>query len=155
MKNLSWWDKILNYFEDFEQKWRFVVVPELLIGVYFIFWLIHEGRDRFGDLLPDPVNVFDHIGNVDSVIPALMVGSFVGFVLSRTINLSKKRLKWIAVASGVTFGLLCNILIEIPWGMKFLNEPNVSDPLDVVWGTTFCLLMLWIVFRVRRKNPIP
>lgn len=145
-------DKTLNYFEDFKQKYKFVIVPELLLLVFVVFWLIHQGRERFGNVLPDPINIFNHIGNVDSVVPALTIGFLMGFIAVRTLKLSKRQFLWLGILVGAIAGLACNILIETSWGMQLLHEQNTSDILDVVWGTTFCLLTCWAVFRVRDKK---
>jgi len=142
-------DKTLNYFEDFEQKYKFSIRLEVLILVFFVFWLIHRSRERFEGLLPNPINIFNHIGNVDSVAPALLAGFLVGFIACRTLKLSKKQLLWLGILTGTLVGLICNILVELPVGMRLLGEPNTSDILDVVWGTTFCLITCWLVFRVK------
>mgnify|MGYP003529059959 CR=1 FL=1 len=152
MQRISWWNKILNYFEDFEQIYRFSIRPIALVLVFFVFWLIHQWRESLGDVLPNPINIFNHIGNVDSVVPALIAGVVVGVFATKSIKPSKKRYLRLGVFAGTLVGLVCNILIELPFGMSLLNQPNIADPLDVFWGTIFCLVACSVFFTVRDKK---
>lgn len=145
-------DRTLNYFEDFRQEYTFSIRPELTVLTFFMFWLIFAGRESLGDILPNPINIFNHIGNVDSVIPALVSGYLAGLIATKTLRLSKKQYLWLGILSGTLVGLACNILIEVPFGMKLLDQYNVSDILDAVWGTTFCLIACYAIFKVRAKK---
>ncbi len=143
--------KILNYFEDFKPKWNFQINIVGLILSFFGFWLVHQFKLRTDLKLPEIINIPNFIGNVDSVIPALTVGFLIGWVLSKSTRLNGSELFRIGVICGVLVGLICNILIETSIGMKLLNQPNVSDPLDVLWGTVFCAIACFFSFKTEKN----
>lgn len=143
-------DRVLNYFEDFKQEWKFRINFVGLILVFILFWIIHQIKLKMDLNLPEIINLPNFIGNVDSVIPALAGGLLVGWILTKTIKLNGSKIFRIAVLAGTLVGLICNILIEIDFGMRLLNQPNVSDPLDVIWGTIFCLLACFVSFKTEK-----
>lgn len=142
--------KLLNYFEDFEQEYKFIINFIGLSSIFFLFWLIHEIKLKAELKLPDIINIPNFIGNVDSTILALVGGFIVGFLLTRATKLNSSKIFWLTILAGTLIGLVQNILIETKFGMNLLNQPNVSDPLDVLWGTMFCLIACFVSFRVEK-----
>ncbi len=143
-------DKILNHFEDFEPKWRFKLNVVGLVFCFVVFWLIHQAKLKIDMKLPEFINLPNFIGNVDSVILALAGGFLVGWILARFTKLNGSRIFRIGVFAGTLIGLMQNVLIETSFGMKLLNQPNVSDPLDVFWGTVFCLIACFVSFKTEQ-----
>lgn len=90
------------------------------------------------------------IGNVDSTILALGSGFIVGLLLTRATKLNSSKIFRLSILAGTLIGLVQNILIETKFGMNLLNQPNVSDPLDVLWGTIFCLVACFVSFKVEK-----
>ena len=142
--------KLLNYFEDFEQEYKFRINFIGLSLIFFLFWLIHEIKLKAELKLPDIINIPNFIGNVDSTILALVGGFIVGFLLTRATKLNSSKIFRLTILAGTLIGLVQNILIETKFGMKLLNQPNVSDPLDVLWGTAFCLIACFVSFKVEK-----
>ena len=144
--------KILNYFEDFQPKYKIGVNYIGLVSIFLVFWLIHHIKLKTDFRLPELINLPNFIGNVDSVLLALASCFLVGFVLTRTTRFDKSFICRLSIGCGLLVGLAQNILIETRLGMDLLNQPNVSDPLDVVWGTIFCVLACLVSFRVREAK---
>ena len=142
--------KLLNYFEDFEQEYKFRINFIGLVSIFFLFWLIHEIKLKTELKLPDIINIPNFIGNVDSTILALGGGLIVGFLLTRATKLNSSKIFRLSILAGTLIGLVQNILIETKFGMNLLNQPNVSDPLDVLWGTIFCLVACFVSFKVEK-----
>jgi uncharacterized membrane protein len=142
--------KLLNYFEDFEQEYKFRINFIGLSSIFFLFWLIHEIKLKTELKLPDIINIPNFIGNVDSTILALGGGLIVGFLLTRATKLNSSKIFRLSILAGTLIGLVQNILIETKFGMNLLNQPNVSDPLDVLWGTIFCLVACFVSFKVEK-----
>ncbi|MDQ5913896.1 MAG: hypothetical protein QG623_515 [Patescibacteria group bacterium] len=149
MQRISWWNKTLNYFEDFKQKYRFKISFLGLVSIFLIFWLIHEAKLKLSLNLPETINIPNFIGNVDSVFLALLGGFILGLILTRSTLLERLNILRLSVLFGTLVGLAQNILIETKFGMDLLGQPNISDPLDVIWGTTFCLVACLICFKVK------
>ena len=141
-------DKILNYLEDFKPMWKFRINFVGLILCFIVFWVIHQIKLKAELRLPELINLPNFIGNVDSVVLALVGGFLVGWILARLTKLNGSQIFRTAVLLGTVIGLIQNILIETNLGMKLLNQPNVADPLDVFWGTIFCLVACFFSFRV-------
>lgn len=141
--------KILNYFEDFQPKYKIRVNYIGLVSIFLVFWLIHQIKLTTDFRLPEPINLANFIGNVDSVLLALAACFLVGFVLTRTTRFNKTFILRLSIGCGVLIGLTQNVLIETRLGMDLLNQPNVSDPLDVIWGTIFCALACLVSLRVK------
>ena len=143
-------DRTLNYFEDFKPSWKFRINFVGLILCFTIFWFIHQLKLKADLHLPEIINLPNFIGNVDSVVLALASGFLVGWILARFTKLNGSQLFRLAVLVGTLIGLVQNILIETQFGMKLLNEPNVSDPLDIFWGTIFCLIICFVSFKTEK-----
>lgn len=143
-------DRALNYLEDFKPSWKFRINFVGLILCFTVFWLIHQLKLKADLHLPEIINLPNFIGNVDSVILALAGGFLVGWILARFTKLNGSRIFRIGVFAGTLIGLMQNVLIETSFGMKLLNQPNVSDPLDVFWGTVFCLIACFVSFKAEQ-----
>lgn len=142
--------RILNYFEDFEQKWRFQLNLVGTVCIFFAFWVLHQVEARINPDLPDLINIPNFIGNIDSTLPAILVGYTFGWLLTRTSRLNGSKVFRLAVLAGTLTGLAVNVFIESNFGMNLVNQPNVSDPLDVLWGTVFCLVACFVCFKVEK-----
>ncbi|HRV76156.1 MAG: hypothetical protein H6799_03090 [Candidatus Nomurabacteria bacterium] len=142
--------KVINYFEDFEQKYKFRINFIGLISIYLIYWLIHQVKLNLDLNLPEIINIPNFIGNVDSTVLALVGGFIVGSLLTRTTKLNRSNIFKLSILAGTLIGLVQNILIETKFGMNLLNQPNVSDPLDILWGTIFCLIACFVSFKVEK-----
>lgn len=142
--------KLLNYFEDFEQNLKFRINVIGLVSILIAFWIIHEVKLKVELKLPDLINIPNFIGNVDSTILALTGGFIFGVTLTRTTKLKSSKIFRLSVLAGALIGLAQNILIETKFGMNLLNQPNVSDPLDVLWGTIFCLVACFVSYKVEK-----
>lgn len=143
-------NKLLNYFEDFEQTLKFGINFIGLASIFIAFWLIHEIKLKVKLNLPDIINIPNFIGNVDSTILALAGGFAFGLVLTRTTKLNSSKIFKLSVLVGTLIGFAQNILIETKFGMNLLNQPNVSDPLDILWGTIFCLVACFVSYKVEK-----
>ena len=84
--------KLLNYFEDFEQEYKFRINFIGLGSIFFLFWLIHEIKLKTELKLPDVINIPNFIGNVDSTVLALVGGFIVGSLLTRTTKLNRSNI---------------------------------------------------------------
>lgn len=143
--------KILNYLEDFKPKYTLKIRWSYLILLTLLFWLIHNFKDSFAgtNRIPEPFNIFNHIGNVDSVIPALLVCIISALIFTRIWNPKKaQHIFWISMTAGIVVGLICNILIELPWGMNLLDQPNIADPLDIIYGTLFSAATCFVAIKL-------
>lgn len=149
MTKLNRWDKVRNYFEDFEQTYKSKINLLGLASIFLIFWLIHQAKLKLDLNLPEIINLPNFIGNVDSVILAIVGGFIAGTILTHTTKLNRSKIFRLSVLAGTLLGLFQNILIETKFGMGLLNQPNISDPLDVIWGTIFCLLACLVSFRFK------
>lgn len=145
-------DKILNYFEDFKQEWTFGINIVSLVLTFLVFWGVHQVKLKVGLGLPEIINLPNFIGNVDSVILALIGGAIFGIALTKTTKLSSSKIFRLSVLIGTLVGFVQNYLIETQFGMGLINQPNVSDPLDVLWGTIFCLIACFVSFKVEERK---
>jgi hypothetical protein len=150
MAKLNWWEKLRNYFEDFEQKYEFRIRYLNLVLIFIVFWLIHQAKFSLELSLPEIINLPNFIGNVDSVVLATLTTFGLGLLLTKTTKLTDSKIFKLSIFFGTLIGLAQNILIETKIGMDLLNQPNVSDPLDVIWGTLFCFVACLVSFRVKK-----
>jgi hypothetical protein len=148
MTKLNHWEKLRNYFEDFDQKYKFKLNYLNLVLTFVIFWLIHQAKLNLNINLPEVINLPNFIGNVDSVLLALLGGFILGYFLTKVTKLNKSKLLKLSILFGTLIGLFQNVLIETRLGMDLLNQQNVSDPLDIMWGTIFCFIACLVSFRV-------
>ncbi len=141
-------DRILNYFEDFEPITK-LKLRYLRIAVFmFIFWELVDHRAKFRDLVPNAINPFNHAGNLDSTVIALLASILIGILLTRLTYLSPKQIKLSLMAATLLVCLLVNSYVELPIGMAKLNLPNTGDIWDVVWPTALGLLQTYLCLDV-------
>lgn len=145
-------EKVFNYFEDFRQTVYLRINSIALFSVLLFFFICHQLKNRFPNMLPESINIFSHIGNVDSIVPALIAGIAFGWILTHSTKMKTREVYLGAIFIGVLTGFIANLLIELPLGMRLLSEYNVSDPWDVVWGTLFCLIACALVFDTKELD---
>lgn len=142
-------DRTLNYFEDFEQKFKiYIKVPEL-ISTLFLSWLIVNHNNSILKLRLNPLGMFSHLGNLVSV-PLALIGTYIiCFVTFSFFFNQASKAKLFLAASAALVGLAVNLVAETKAGMSLISLPNTGDPLDIFWGVIFCLTACLIVFRVK------
>jgi hypothetical protein len=141
-KELKVKDRILNYFEDFSPKYEFKIRWPAFIGTIIFFQVAVPLEEKLRGYLPEIIDIFYHTGNADAIVPAVFVAFPLGKLLARYTALKQKTLFAITVVTGTIVGLAANLFIESKPGMEYLKQINVSDPMDVFYGTLFCLIIL-------------
>ena len=84
------------------------------------------------DKIPEPFDVFDHVGNCNLSLTAGVTASVItGLIATRgTENrFSKSRLKKIMTVAGFATGLLLNSLSETRWGMNLIDTATLGAAL--------------------------
>lgn len=152
MERIKWWDRILNFFEDFEPKLKVFVRWIQMIILLVLSRLIVNNNSLILDLSFNPLGMFSHLGNLVSVPYALMGTFIICSVATRFIVNDLKISKILLAASALLTGLIVNIVAETGVGMNAIGLPNTGDPLDVFWGTLFCLLACSISFKIVSKR---
>ncbi len=135
-------DRILNYFEDFDPKYEFKIRWLAFISIILFFQLAVPLEEKLRGYLPEIIDIFYHTGNADAIVPAIFVAFPIGKLLARYTSFKQKTLFITTVTIGTIVGLAANLFIESRPGMEYLKQINVSDPMDVFYGTLFCLITL-------------
>lgn len=150
MDKVKWWDKVFNFFEDFEPNLKISIRWAEMIILLILNRLIVNNNAAILDQSLNPFGMFSHLGNLVSV-PYALFGTFVICgIATRFILNDLKIAKVILVVSGVITGLIVNIVAESGAGMHAIGLPNTGDPLDVLWGTIFCLIACLVSFKIRK-----
>lgn len=152
MKKVRWWDKIFNFFEDFEPKLKVSVRWVEMIILLVLSRLIVNNNASILELSVNPFGMFRHLGNLVSVPYALLGTFIVCCVAAKLFVRDLKIAKIILFVSALLTGLIVNTVAETGSGMSAIGLPNTGDPLDVLWGTLFCLAACLVSLRVQQRK---
>ncbi len=145
-------DKILNYFEDFEQSINVSVRWIELIAILVLSRLIVDNNSSILKLSINPSGMYSHLGNLVSV-PFSLFGTFViCYVAVKFFVKDLKAAKVVLLFASLLTGLVVNIVAETGSGMSLIGLPNTGDPLDILWGTLFCVLACLLSYRFSKTK---
>jgi hypothetical protein len=151
-KKVGWVDQALNYIEDFKPKYKIKLNWFWLSTFFTAFWFAVKFRGQLRHLTPKPLDVFNHVGNLDSTAIALIVVGIVCALLARWTSLSRQSLKKVIILLTLIVCIGVNTFVETPPGMRYLNLPNTGDILDVIWPTILGLALTLSCLRIVKRD---
>lgn len=152
MEKVNWWDKIINFFEDFEPKLKVSVRWVEMIILLMLSRLIVNNNSLILDLGFSPLGMFSHLGNLVSV-PYALLGTFIICSTATRFFIGEPKIaRFFLATSALLTGLIVNIVAETGSGMSAIGLPNTGDPLDIFWGTLFCVLACLTSFKIVSKR---
>lgn len=105
--------------------------------------LIIRESEGARDIGPEPLDVFNHVGNVGISVSVGYCGSMVaGAVAVEHANMRSRKGEDTAtssickkmVAGGIAAGIIVNGLVETKTGISLIGWENTPDPVDFAYG---------------------
>lgn len=132
---------------------RFIVASTLALASVLL-----KDEPGFRNSLPEPIDVFDHSGNVNISLQAgVMAGLIAGNTYSRRTGrkngeVSTGRTRKAMALAGLVTGVVINGLAETKVGMKQIDWENVADPIDAAYGITSAVAGAALGCRIHNPN---
>lgn len=107
--------------------------------------LIIRESEGARDIGPEPLDVFNHVGNVATSVSVGYCGAMVtGVIAAEYANMRNEKgeetttssIRKKMVAGGLAAGIIVNGLVETKTGISLIGWENTPDPVDFAYGVS-------------------
>lgn len=120
--------------------------------------LLAKDIDGVRNILPEPFDIFDHIGNVNlSAQIGYLAGALTGVIYTRNKNklhqvLSERKTRGVMAVGAAATGICINGLVETKTGQSLIHWQNTADPIDFIYGAITATAMGALLPIVKQKT---